>query len=146
MLCEMESLSSRIWTRVAVSISYDHNHYTTGTSIRLFMSYPGQSLGESYSKGMLSVYSAAPADWASVKKWLMIKCTITWHILTMNKQMTSPLWLNHISSILSALILRPMPAAARFGLCIRVCGRVYLPEALCPTTLPAWNRYLSLYQ
>ena len=23
---------SRIWTRVAVSISYDDNHYTTGTS------------------------------------------------------------------------------------------------------------------
>ena len=32
-LCEMQSASSRIWTRVAVSISYDDNHYTTGTSI-----------------------------------------------------------------------------------------------------------------
>ena len=31
-LCEMQSVSSRIWTRVAVSISYDNNHYTTGTS------------------------------------------------------------------------------------------------------------------
>ena len=28
-LCEMQSVSSRIWTRVAVSISYDDNHYTT---------------------------------------------------------------------------------------------------------------------
>ena len=27
----MQSVSSRIWTRVAVSISYDENHYTTGT-------------------------------------------------------------------------------------------------------------------
>ena len=27
----MQSISSRIWTRVAVSISYDDNHYTTGT-------------------------------------------------------------------------------------------------------------------
>ena len=26
------AVSSRIWTRVAVSISYDDNHYTTGTS------------------------------------------------------------------------------------------------------------------
>ena len=25
-LCEMQSVSSRIWTRVAVSISYDDNH------------------------------------------------------------------------------------------------------------------------
>ena len=28
----MQSVSSRIWTRFAVSISYDDNHYTTGTS------------------------------------------------------------------------------------------------------------------
>ena len=32
-LCEMQSVSSRIWTRVTVSISYDGNHYTTGTSV-----------------------------------------------------------------------------------------------------------------
>ena len=31
-LSEMLSVSSRIWTRVAVHISYDDNHYTTGTS------------------------------------------------------------------------------------------------------------------
>ena len=30
--CEMQSVSSRIWTRVAVSISYDDNYYTTDTS------------------------------------------------------------------------------------------------------------------
>ena len=29
----MQSVSSRIWTRVAVSISYDDNDYTTGTSL-----------------------------------------------------------------------------------------------------------------
>ena len=28
-LCKMQSVSFRIWTRVAVSISYDDNHYTT---------------------------------------------------------------------------------------------------------------------
>ena len=33
-LCEMQSVSSRIWTRVAVSISYVDTHYTTGRSIR----------------------------------------------------------------------------------------------------------------
>ena len=31
-LCEMQSVSSRIWTRVAMSISYNDNHYTTDTS------------------------------------------------------------------------------------------------------------------
>ena len=29
----MQSVLSRIWTRVAMSISYDDNNYTTGTSI-----------------------------------------------------------------------------------------------------------------
>ena len=29
----MQSVLSRIWTRVTVSISYDDNHYTTGTSM-----------------------------------------------------------------------------------------------------------------
>ena len=28
-LCEMQSVSVRIWTRVAMSISYDDNHYST---------------------------------------------------------------------------------------------------------------------
>ena len=32
--CEMQSVSSRTWTRVAVSIYYDDNHYTTGTANR----------------------------------------------------------------------------------------------------------------
>ena len=32
----MQSVSSRIWTRVAVFISYDDNHYTTGTSLSAF--------------------------------------------------------------------------------------------------------------
>ena len=31
-LFEMKSASSRVWTRVVVSISYDDNHYATGTS------------------------------------------------------------------------------------------------------------------
>ena len=29
--CEMQSVLSRIWTRVALSIFYDDNHYTLGT-------------------------------------------------------------------------------------------------------------------
>ena len=32
----MQSVSSRIWTRVAVSISYDDNHYSTGTTSLLY--------------------------------------------------------------------------------------------------------------
>ena len=36
----MQSVSSRIWTRVAVSISDDNNHYTTGTSELFFFPFP----------------------------------------------------------------------------------------------------------
>ena len=38
-LCEMQSVSFRIWTRIAVFISYGDNDYTTGTSkwkVRIF--------------------------------------------------------------------------------------------------------------
>ena len=34
--CEMQSVLSRIWTRVAMSISCDDNYYTTGTSTNRF--------------------------------------------------------------------------------------------------------------
>ena len=30
----MQSVSSRIWTHVAVSISFNNNHYTTGTAYK----------------------------------------------------------------------------------------------------------------
>ena len=36
----MQSASSRIWTRVAVSSSYDDNDYTTGTSFYLVVDTP----------------------------------------------------------------------------------------------------------
>ena len=35
MVCEMQSVSSRIWTRVTVSISYDVYHYSTSPSCLL---------------------------------------------------------------------------------------------------------------
>ena len=35
----MQSVSSRIWTRVAVFISNDDNNYTTGTSILSMLLY-----------------------------------------------------------------------------------------------------------
>ena len=37
MLCEMQSVSSRIWTQVVVSISYDDNHYTSGTPLLTYV-------------------------------------------------------------------------------------------------------------
>ena len=45
----MQSVSSRIWTRVAVSISFDDNHYTMGTSwvtVILIFDWFSQFLGK----------------------------------------------------------------------------------------------------
>ena len=36
----MQSISSRIWTRVGVSISYDDNHYTTDEQVMDVMLEP----------------------------------------------------------------------------------------------------------
>ena len=38
-LCEMQSALSRIWTQVAVSISYDNNHHTMGTFRNSFFKF-----------------------------------------------------------------------------------------------------------
>ena len=38
----MQLAWSRIWTRVVVSISYDDNHYTTGTSMKFFSCVRGE--------------------------------------------------------------------------------------------------------
>ena len=40
----MQSVSSKIWTRIAVSISYDDNHYTTGTSFPDIIAGPNQNI------------------------------------------------------------------------------------------------------
>ena len=46
----MQSVSSRIWTRVAVFISYDDNDYTTGTGDKYLLHLPSmygvKGLGE----------------------------------------------------------------------------------------------------
>ena len=64
----MQSVSSRIWTRIAVFISYGDNDYTTGTSTTPRAPPQGDSLVESYpSAEMQSVYSTALADRAKRK-------------------------------------------------------------------------------
>ena len=47
----MQSISSRIWTRIAVSISYDDNNYTMGTLSKVDMHLNNEA------KPYLSTYS-----------------------------------------------------------------------------------------
>ena len=42
----MQSVLSRVWTRVAVSISYDDNHYTTGNTF--YIIYDEQGVSEKF--------------------------------------------------------------------------------------------------
>ena len=59
----MQSILSRIWTRVAVSISYDNNHYTTGTStaIHIYAHIKMTSdLSFPYQRGL--EYTVSPAE------------------------------------------------------------------------------------
>ena len=51
----MQSVSSRIWTRVAKSISYDDNHYTADTSYFPLLQY--QCFISKHSKQFLSIIS-----------------------------------------------------------------------------------------
>ena len=50
----MQSASSMIWTRIAVSISYDNNHYTTGTSDIRFIN--AQEKEKQWSIKILSIF------------------------------------------------------------------------------------------
>ena len=52
----MQLVSSKIWTRVAVFIFYDDNHYTTGTSIIMLMGciYFGIDLNDIVSKSLVT--------------------------------------------------------------------------------------------
>ena len=52
-LCEMQSVSSRIWTRIAVFISYGDNDYTTGTEGVLYIPQSSRT-GTSTSDGLVS--------------------------------------------------------------------------------------------
>ena len=61
----MQSVSSRIWTRVAVSISYDDNDYTTGTSSVVYVrqTFSGSCLLRKYSK---------TNDWIGILGWFRL--------------------------------------------------------------------------
>ena len=70
-LCEMQSVLSRIWTRVAVSISYVDNHYTTGTPINLVYC----------SLFSISLNSKVPASLVSVVQfwWVLMPFCRFWY-------------------------------------------------------------------
>ena len=56
----MQSVSVKIWTRVAVSISYDDNHYTTGTSV--FITPPPSEWGKSLGDGPLRLEELSSSE------------------------------------------------------------------------------------
>ena len=79
----MQSVSSRIWTRVTVSISYDGNHYTTGISeIGSFI------LSEKLQLYFMYIYAQANIIFAYMKKC----CTLFFSKLTQLKEIENKNW------------------------------------------------------
>ena len=66
-LCEMLSVSSRIWTRVTVSISHDDNHYTTGT---LVVSWSYNCL-----QNIMIINNFKPYEWFKIVRFVWV----LWH-------------------------------------------------------------------
>ena len=62
----MQLAWSRIWTRVAVSISYDINHYTTGTSYTYLIMLSAKQGGIKYH--FLSLWYNSTWDWTLVSQ------------------------------------------------------------------------------
>ena len=63
-LCELQSVLSRIWTRVAMSISYDDNHYPTGTNYKWY---------HCHSCSIFSVFEPGLGIWVSFR-FLLFSC------------------------------------------------------------------------
>ena len=78
-LCEMQSVSSRIWTRVVVSISYDDNHYTTGTDFTLVIVIQYNTLVIVIQYKLVNYYLCHKADtsytWVFVNEYRSLACT-----------------------------------------------------------------------
>ena len=98
----MQSVSSRIWTRVAMFISYDNNNYTTGTSTTIIQSSPlcfplpllGAVSGLLYVQGTLAYRLPRPSG-------LMYQCScyLEWNL-------TSALAINQKRSYFQCLIMK----------------------------------------
>ena len=83
--CAMQSVSSRIWTRIAVSISYDDNHYTMGTSVYKFEKLSKRRRNmwrRSWWKDKVEITK----DWVNDSKW---RC----RLISMTKEQTNALLL-----------------------------------------------------
>ena len=74
-LYEMQSVSSRIWTRFAVSISYEDNHYTTDTShLSIYLSIYQREvpMGAHIFNQRPQVYSFSEGKWAADKSFIVL--------------------------------------------------------------------------
>ena len=103
----MQSVSSRIWTRVAVSISYDDNDYTTGTSINcgvltsLLLPHLSSSLTDSLTSLNLLCHSKTDA------RFMLDASKAVWSIPYVSVAFFQSLKQNFIAYRSSKLSLRP---------------------------------------
>ena len=82
----MQSVSSRIWTRVVVSISYDDNRYTTGTSYcQEFMIITDQVpliglIKEDLNSQVIAPFQQLEEDWKINRKKMIITESVSEYV------------------------------------------------------------------
>ena len=91
-LCEMQSVSSRIWTCVTMSISCDNNHYTTSTSNWFQFSLNISFVGGGLRRHLFLIYFFSPNilhfiiipitvqndQYISMDWWILMACQPVW--------------------------------------------------------------------
>ena len=78
-LCEMQSVSCRIWTRITGSISYDYKHYITSTSFCIYFKYIWFGLVGFY--GMSTIVGYLTPNLLYIYMYIYMKYMIFKHIL-----------------------------------------------------------------
>ena len=85
----MQSVTSRIWTRVAMSISYDDNHYTTGSNVNV----------------MSNKESSVWANWTKLNKNFLVFQTSTFLFLIFFNTKSSSLFITCLILMSSRVLM-----------------------------------------
>ena len=131
----MQSVSSKTWTRITVSISYDDNHYTTGTSMKVQLITAQQS--QSFKKFCFGYENLNDQEGQlGLEAWIPRLClkrilgklsvsqpSVVHHLYNLRKSIQSCQILHHVTKILQNLLTHPVQGS------INILGEI-LPKEL----------------
>ena len=82
----MQSVSSRIWNRVAVTISYHDNHYTTGTSVTYEQLFSKVRLQRYFSKYLAAFLCSSHLAFSPIVRDQMVQLYCSTDTVTVKKK------------------------------------------------------------